>query len=42
MVHTVAYLGKLLVPIHSLSNTLAQLPCASMALQILWEVARHL
>lgn len=42
MVHTVAYLGKLRAPIRSLAYTLAQLPCASMALQIVWEAARHL
>ncbi|KAM9206389.1 prostaglandin E synthase [Dugong dugon] len=42
MVHTVAYLGKLRAPTRSLAYTLAQLPCASMALQILWEAARHL
>ncbi|XP_012663457.1 prostaglandin E synthase-like, partial [Otolemur garnettii] len=42
MVHTVAYLRKLRAPIHSVSYTLAQLPCVSMALQILWEAARHL
>ncbi|MBZ3888226.1 Prostaglandin E synthase [Sciurus carolinensis] len=42
LVHTVAYLGKLRAPIRSVSYTLAQLPCASMALQILWEAARHL
>lgn len=42
VVHTVAYLGKLRAPIRSLAYTLAQLPCASMALQIVWEAARHL
>ncbi|XP_037349946.2 prostaglandin E synthase [Talpa occidentalis] len=42
MVHTVAYLGKLPAPTRSLAYTLAQLPCASMALQIIWEAARHL
>ncbi|TKC39296.1 hypothetical protein EI555_013132 [Monodon monoceros] len=42
MVHTVAYLGKLRAPTRSLAYTLAQLPCASMALQIVWEAARHL
>ncbi|XP_003264284.2 prostaglandin E synthase [Nomascus leucogenys] len=42
VVHTVAYLGKLRAPIRSVTYTLAQLPCASMALQILWEAARHL
>lgn len=42
MAHTVAYLGKLRAPIRSLAYTLAQLPCASMALQIAWEAARHL
>ncbi|KAM9082204.1 prostaglandin E synthase [Megaptera novaeangliae] len=41
-VHTVAYLGKLRAPTRSLAYTLAQLPCASMALQIVWEAARHL
>ncbi|ELK26540.1 Prostaglandin E synthase [Myotis davidii] len=34
VVHTVAYLGKLRAPIRSLAYTLAQRPCASMALQI--------
>ena len=42
MVHTVAYLGKLRAPTRSLAYTLAQLPCASMALQIVLEAARHL
>ncbi|KAB0407094.1 hypothetical protein E2I00_004250 [Balaenoptera physalus] len=42
MVHTVAYLGRLRAPTRSLAYTLAQLPCASMALQIVWEAARHL
>ncbi|EFB25071.1 hypothetical protein PANDA_003238, partial [Ailuropoda melanoleuca] len=42
MVHTVAYLGKLRAPTRSLAYTVAQLPCASMALQIIWEAARHL
>lgn len=42
MAHTVAYLGKLRAPIRSLAYTLAQLPCASMALQIVWEAAHHL
>ncbi|XP_016052109.1 PREDICTED: prostaglandin E synthase isoform X1 [Miniopterus natalensis] len=42
VVHTVAYLGKLRAPIRSLAYTVAQLPCASMALQIVWEAARHL
>ncbi|KAK2509777.1 hypothetical protein MC885_000799, partial [Smutsia gigantea] len=42
MVHTVAYLGKLRAPTRSLAYTLAQLPCASMALQIIWEAAHHL
>lgn len=42
MVHTIAYLGKLRAPTRSLAYTLAQLPCASMALQIVWEAARHL
>uniref|UniRef100_A0A9L0SRK8 Prostaglandin E synthase n=1 Tax=Equus caballus TaxID=9796 RepID=A0A9L0SRK8_HORSE len=42
MVHTVAYLGKLRAPTRSLAYTVAQLPCASMALQIVWEAARHL
>ncbi|XP_004677311.1 PREDICTED: prostaglandin E synthase [Condylura cristata] len=40
--HTVAYLGELPAPSRSLAYTLAQLPCASMALQILWEAARRL
>uniref|UniRef100_A0A8C5ZGM4 Prostaglandin E synthase n=2 Tax=Marmota marmota marmota TaxID=9994 RepID=A0A8C5ZGM4_MARMA len=42
LVHTWAYLGQLRAPIRSVSYTLAQLPCVSMALQILWEAARHL
>lgn len=42
MLHTVAYLGKLQAPTRSLAYTVAQLPCASMALQIIWEAARHL
>lgn len=42
MVHTVAYLGKLRAPTRSLAYTVAQIPCASMALQIIWEAARHL
>ncbi|XP_011362638.1 prostaglandin E synthase [Pteropus vampyrus] len=42
MVHTVAYLGKLPAPTRSLAYTVAQLPCVSMALQIVWEAARHL
>ncbi|XP_006892528.1 PREDICTED: prostaglandin E synthase [Elephantulus edwardii] len=42
ILHTVAYLGKLRAPTRSLSYTLAQLPCFSMALQIIWEVAHHL
>ncbi|KAM6182569.1 prostaglandin E synthase [Erethizon dorsatum] len=42
LLHTVAYLGKLRAPVRSLAYTVAQLPCASMALQILWEAARHL
>lgn len=42
LVHTVAYLGRLRAPTRSLAYTVAQLPCASMALQILWEAARHL
>ncbi|XP_077918011.1 prostaglandin E synthase isoform X1 [Halichoerus grypus] len=42
VVHTVAYLGKLRAPTRSLAYTVAQLPCASMALQIVWEAARHL
>lgn len=42
VVHTVAYLGKLRAPTRSLAYTVAQLPCASMALQIIWEAARHL
>ena len=42
MVHIMAYLGKLRAPTHSLAYTVAQLPCTSIALQIVWEVARHL
>lgn len=42
MVHTVAYLGKLRAPTRSLAYTVAQLPCVSMALQIVWEAAHHL
>lgn len=42
LLHTYAYLRELRAPIRSLAYTLAQLPCASMALQILWEAFRHL
>lgn len=42
MVHTVAYLGKLRAPTRSVAYTVAQVPCASMALQIIWEAVRHL
>lgn len=42
MAHTVAYLGKLRAPTRSLAYTVAQLPCVSMALQIIWEAAHHL
>ncbi|XP_062938586.1 prostaglandin E synthase [Cynocephalus volans] len=42
VVHTVAYLGKLRAPTRSVAYTVAQIPCVSMALQILWEAARHL
>ncbi|XP_055002450.1 prostaglandin E synthase [Sorex araneus] len=42
LAHTVAYLGKLRAPTRSLAYVLAQLPCASMALQVAWEAARHL
>ncbi|XP_005392633.1 PREDICTED: LOW QUALITY PROTEIN: prostaglandin E synthase [Chinchilla lanigera] len=42
LMHSVAYLGKLCVPLRSLAYIVAQLPCASMALQILWEAAHHL
>ena len=42
MVHTIAYLGKLRAPTRPLASPLAQLPRASMALQIVWEAARHL
>ncbi|XP_042537074.1 prostaglandin E synthase [Dipodomys spectabilis] len=42
VVHTIAYLGKLRAPIRSVAYTLAQLPCVSMALQILWEAAHRL
>ncbi|XP_028381252.1 prostaglandin E synthase [Phyllostomus discolor] len=42
VVHTVAYLGKLRAPTRSLAYTVAQIPCVSMALQIIWEAARHL
>uniref|UniRef100_A0A4X2K920 Prostaglandin E synthase n=1 Tax=Vombatus ursinus TaxID=29139 RepID=A0A4X2K920_VOMUR len=40
--HTIAYLVKLRAPICSVAYTIAQFPCVSMALQILWEVIRHL
>ncbi|XP_043842942.1 prostaglandin E synthase isoform X1 [Dromiciops gliroides] len=36
--HTIAYLVKLRAPIRSVAYTIAQFPCVSMALQILWEV----
>ncbi|XP_003470992.1 prostaglandin E synthase [Cavia porcellus] len=42
LLHTVAYLGQLRAPVRSVAYTVAQLPCASMALQILWEAAHHL
>lgn len=38
MVHTVAYLLKLRPPIRSLAYSVAQIPCFSMALQILTSV----
>ncbi|XP_028664859.1 prostaglandin E synthase [Erpetoichthys calabaricus] len=35
LLHTVAYLGKLRAPIRSVAYSIAQLPCFSMAVQIL-------
>ncbi|XP_001369224.3 prostaglandin E synthase isoform X2 [Monodelphis domestica] len=40
IIHTVAYLVKLKAPIRSVAYTVAQVPCVSMALQILWEVVK--
>ncbi|XP_028919519.1 prostaglandin E synthase [Ornithorhynchus anatinus] len=41
MVHTVAYLMKLKAPTRSVAYCLAQLPCFSMALQILLSVIKN-
>lgn len=38
MVHTVAYLLKLRAPMRSVAYSLAQLPCFSMALQIIFAL----
>lgn len=41
VVHTVAYLLKLKAPTRSVAYSLAQLPCFSMALQILCALIKH-
>ncbi|CAN9504426.1 unnamed protein product [Ophioblennius macclurei] len=41
MLHTVAYLLALRAPTRSLAYTVAQIPCVSMALQILMAVAAY-
>nr|XP_020650453.1 prostaglandin E synthase [Pogona vitticeps] len=41
IIHTVAYLLKLRAPTRSVAYTVAQLPCFSMALQILFKVLRR-
>ncbi|KAL7980872.1 hypothetical protein Chor_002026 [Crotalus horridus] len=41
MVHTVAYLLQMRPPIRSVAYSVAQIPCFSMALQILISVIRH-
>lgn len=40
-VHTIAYLCALRAPTRSVAYTLAQVPCISMAVQILIAVATH-
>lgn len=40
-VHTIAYLCVLRAPTRSVAYTLAQVPCVSMAVQILITVAAH-
>ncbi|KAL4617426.1 prostaglandin E synthase [Arapaima gigas] len=41
VVHSVAYLCALRAPTRSLAYTIAQLPCFSMLLQILWTLFSH-
>lgn len=41
VVHTVAYLCSLPAPTRSVAYTLAQVPCISMAVQILIAAAAH-
>ncbi|CAM4568695.1 unnamed protein product [Eretmochelys imbricata] len=41
IVHTVAYLLRLKAPTRSVAYSVAQLPCFSMALQILFAVITH-
>ncbi|XP_070614274.1 prostaglandin E synthase [Erythrolamprus reginae] len=41
MVHSAAYLLKLRAPTRSVAYSVAQIPCFSMALQILVSVIRH-
>lgn len=41
VVHTIAYLCTLRAPTRSVAYTLAQVPCVSMAVQILITVAAH-
>lgn len=41
VVHTVAYLLKLQAPTRSVAYSLGQVPCFSMALQILYMLISH-
>ncbi|MBN3297590.1 prostaglandin E synthase [Amia ocellicauda] len=41
LVHTVAYLCALKAPTRSVAYSLAQVPCFSMAVQVLFAVASH-
>ncbi|KAM6431510.1 prostaglandin E synthase [Python bivittatus] len=41
MIHTVAYLLQLRAPIRSVAYSVAQIPCFSMALQIIISVIKH-